>query len=137
MHCGASKIIFQYAELLRKNMMEAEKIVWEKLSNNKLNIRIRRQHPIHKYIADFYCHELKLTIEIDGDIHLANEHKEYDINRDITLSEFGIQILRFTNHQVINNIDEIMKEIKKKVVEFKVETIFISQIIFLKLISPL
>ncbi len=121
MHCGASKIIFQYAELLRKNMTEAEKIVWEKLSNNKLDIRIRRQHQIHKYIADFYCHELKLIIEIDGDIHLAKEHKEYDINRDITLSEFGIQILRFTNHQVINNIDEIINEIKKKVVEIKLK----------------
>ncbi len=66
MHYGASKTIFQYAEVLRKNLTEAEKIVWEKLCKNKLGVRIRRQHPIYKYIADYYCHELKLVIEIDG-----------------------------------------------------------------------
>ncbi len=83
MHYSASKTIFQYAEVLRKNMTETEKVVWERLCKNQLGIRIRRQHPIYKYIADYYCHELKLVIEIDGGIHLLKENKEYDINRDL------------------------------------------------------
>ncbi len=70
-------------------MTEAEKIVWERLCKNKPGLRIRRQHPI--YIADFYCHELKLVIEIDGGIHLSKENKQCDISRDITLNEFGFK----------------------------------------------
>ena len=71
------------------------------------------------YIADYYCHELKLVIEIDGGIHLLKENREYDISRDITLSEFGIQIIRFTNDQVINDINQIVEEIEKKIEELK------------------
>ena len=119
MHYSASKIIFQYAEVLRKNMTEAEKIVWERLSKNKLDVRVRRQHPFNKYIADYYCHELKLVIEIDGGIHLSKENRQYDISRDITLNEFGIQIIRFTNDQVINDIDQIIEELKRKIEELK------------------
>jgi len=119
MHYSASKTIFQYAEVLRKNMTEAEKIVWERLCNKQLGVGIRRQHPIYKYIADYYCHELKLVIEIDGGIHLSKENKENDIGRDIILNEFGIQIIRFTNDQVINDIDQIIEEIKKKIEELK------------------
>ncbi len=123
MHYSASKTIFQYAEVLRKNMTEAEEIVWERLCKNKLGVRIRRQHPIYKYIADYYCHELKLVIEIDGEIHLSRENKESDISRDITLNEFGIQIIRFTNDQVINNLDQIIDEIKKKIEELKLKQV--------------
>ena len=119
MHYGASKAIFQYAEALRKNMTESEKVVWEKLCKNQLGARIKRQHPIWKYIADYYCHELKLIIEIDGEIHLSKEIKEYDINRDVTLTEFGIEIMRFTNDEVINEIDKVIEEIKKKIEELR------------------
>ncbi len=52
---------------------------------------------------------MELVIEIDGEIHLSKENKESDINRDITLNEFGIQIIRFTNDQVINNLDHIIE----------------------------
>ena len=119
MHYGASKTIFQYAEALRKNMTVSEKGVWEKLCKNQLGTRIRRQHPIWKYIADYYCHELKLIIEIDGEIHLSKEIKEYDINRDVTLTEYGIEIMRFTNGEVINGIDKVIEEIKKKIEELR------------------
>ena len=96
-------------------MTEAEKIIWERLSINKLGVRIRRQHPIWKFIADFYCHELKLAIEIDGGIHLRKETREYDISRDITLKELGIEIMRFTNELVINETDWVVGEIKSKI----------------------
>ena len=119
MHYGASKQIFQYAETLRKNMTIAEKIIWERLCKNQLKVRIRRQHPVWKYIADFYCHELKLIIEIDGEIHLKKENKEYDIGRENTLNEFGIEIIRFTNDQVINEIEYVINTITKKITELK------------------
>jgi very-short-patch-repair endonuclease len=119
MNYGASKTIFQYAEVLRKNMTEAEKIVWERLCKNQLDVRIRRQHPIFKYIADYYCHELKLVIEIDGEIHLSKENSEYDISREINLNEFGIQIIRFTNAQVTSGIEQVIEKIKKKIEELK------------------
>ncbi len=121
MHCNASKIIFQYAESLRKNMTEAEKIVWDQLSNNKLEVRIRRQHPLGNYIADFYCHKLKLVIEIDGGIHLSKENKDSDMNRDIMMTEYGIKILRFTNHQVLQNVEKVVEEVKMTIQELKRE----------------
>ncbi len=67
--------------------------------------------------------ELKLVIEIDGGVHLSRESKECDISRDIALNEFGIQIIRFTNDQAINNIDQIIDEIKKKIEELKLKQV--------------
>ena len=96
-------------------MTDTEKIIWERVCKNQLGVRIRRQHPIWKFIADFYCHELKLIIEIDGGIHLSQENKEYDNSRDITLNELGIQTIRFTNDQAINNTDWVIEEIKSKI----------------------
>ena len=119
MHYGAPKQIFQYAEVLRKNMTEAEKTIWERVCKNQLGVRIRRQHPVWKFIADFYCHELKLIIEIDGNIHLTSDKKEYDISRNITLNDFGIQIIRFNNDQVIKETDRVIEEIKKVIISLK------------------
>lgn len=119
MHYGASKITFRYAELLRKNMTVAEKVIWERLCKNKLGVRIRRQHPIWKYIADYYCHELKFIIEIDGGIHLSKENKEYDIGRENTLYEFGLEVIRFTNDQAINETDHVIEAIEEKITDLK------------------
>src|SRR5687768_14813414 len=119
MHYGAEKIIFQYADDLRKNMTETEKILWKRVRKNQLSMRIRRQHPIDNYIADFYCHELKLVIEIDGGIHLSKETSEYDIIRDLILNGLGIVVIRFTNHQVTNEIEQVIAEIQNKIAELK------------------
>jgi very-short-patch-repair endonuclease len=121
MHFGATKQIFQYAEILRKRMTEAETILWERVCKNQLGVKVRRQHPIWKFIADFYCHELKLIIEIDGGIHLAAENKEYDIGRDIALGEFGIHIIRFTNDQVIGETDNVIDQIKRTIETLKLK----------------
>ena len=115
MHYGATSETFQIAERLRKEMTAAEKLLWEKVCKNQLGTRIRRQHPVWKFIADFYCHEVKLVIEIDGDIHLRSENKEYDISRDIILKEFQIEILRFTNSEVINETNLVIEKIKRTI----------------------
>jgi cyclase len=119
MHYGAQKEIFQIAERLRRDMAITEKMIWEKVSNKQLGVRIRRQHPIWKFIADFYCHEVKLVIEIDGGIHLRSENKEYDISRDIILKEFRIEILRFTNDEVMKDINLVIEKIKSTIEKLK------------------
>ena len=111
--------IFQIAERLRRDMTATEKIIWDRVCKNQLGVRIRRQHPVWKFIADFYCHEIKLVIEIDGGIHLLSENKEYDISRDIILKEFKIEILRFTNNEVINEPDLVIEKIRKTIEALK------------------
>jgi cyclase len=69
MHYGATKITFQFAEKLRNNLTPAEKMLWYQLSKNALGHRFRCQHPIWRYVVDFYCHPVKLVIEVDGTIH--------------------------------------------------------------------
>ena len=115
--------IFQIAERLRRDMTATEKIIWDRVCKNQLGVRIRRQHPIWKFIADFYCHEVKLVIEIDGGIHLHSENKEYDISRDIILKEFQIEILRFTNVEVINEPALVIEKIKRTIETIKKELV--------------
>ena len=115
MHYGATMGIFQIAERLRRDMTATEKIIWDRVCKNQLGVRIRRQHPVWKFIADFYCHEVKLVIEIDGGIHLRPENKEYDISREIILKEFQIEIVRFTDDEVSNEPDLVIEKIKRTI----------------------
>jgi very-short-patch-repair endonuclease len=116
MFYGASHNIFEKAHELRLNMTYAEKIMWDELKNKRLfKVRFRRQHPIDIFIVDFYCHELKLVVEIDGEIHLEDEVIEYDDGRTHDIEKFGIKILRFTNDQVLNHRSIIIKEILKTI----------------------
>ena len=119
MHYGATSETFQIAERLRKNMTIAEKVLWERVCRNQIGVRIRRQHPIWKFVADFYCHQVKLVIEIDGEIHLRSENRQYDISRDIILDEFKIRILSFTNYEVLNKTDFVIEQIKKTIESLK------------------
>ena len=80
---GASAATLQKAKELRKTLTPAERKLWEVLKNKQLDgYKFRRHHPIYRYIADFYCHELGLVIELDGGVHDGLEQKEHDINRD-------------------------------------------------------
>ena len=112
MFYGASKNTFEKARLLRANMTEAEKILWDKLKNrNVFKARFRRQHPVGIFIVDFYCHEYKLAIEIDGEIHLNKEVIEYDDGRSHDIEKFGIKILRYTNNEVFTDLKTIIEQI--------------------------
>lgn len=113
---GASPELFKRAEKLRERMTKAEVCLWEVLKNSKLEgYKFRRQHPIHKFIADFYCHKLKLIIEVDGKYHESEEQKNYDLERSELLTFQGIQIIRFTNEEVLNDIELVLKEIRKEI----------------------
>jgi imidazole glycerol-phosphate synthase subunit HisF len=120
MFYGASQNTFEKARILRNNMTEAETIMWDMLKNrNIFKAKFRRQHPIAIFIVDFYCHEYKLAIEIDGEIHLKNEVKEYDDGRSYDIEKFGIKILRFTNNDVFTDLEKIIKEILKTIAVFE------------------
>jgi acetylglutamate kinase len=111
MYYGASHLIFQKAEELRNRMTPAEEVLWKLIHINEWKLKFRRQHPIWNYVADFYCHKLKLVIELDGGIHEQEEVKKYDQARETHLKEFGLTVLRFKNEQVLKNSDEVLKEI--------------------------
>lgn len=73
--------------------------------------KFRRQHPISEFVADFYCHTLKLVVEVDGGIHKLNGKKEYDIKRTDEMNRFGITVIRFTNRQIIDEMENVLKEL--------------------------
>ncbi len=112
MYFGASAEIMKRAHELQKNMTPAEKILWEHLRNRKLGeYKFRRQHPINQFIADFYCSECKLVIEVDGKIHQELSQQERDRERTKIIQKFGIQVLRFENSQVENNLAFVLQSI--------------------------
>ena len=110
MFYNASPDIFQKAKVLRHNMTETEEILWERLRRKQLGVRFKAQHPIERFIADFYCHQSKLVIEVDGKIH--EYQKEYDSGREAEIEKYGIKIIRFTNDEVIKDIDRVIEKIK-------------------------
>ncbi|MCG8697148.1 MAG: endonuclease domain-containing protein [Bacteroidales bacterium] len=73
--------------------------------------RFRAQHPINIYIVDFYCHPLKLVIEIDGEIHENEDAREYDKGREDELREFGLHIIRFTSDEVLTGFEKVKQNI--------------------------
>lgn len=110
---NSDKGTFDNAKSLRKGLTTAEEILWNTLRNRQFeNLKFRRQHPIGKYIADFYCHELKFVIEVDGGIHNTVDQKEYDKGRTFELNTNGIKVIRFTNDEVINELPSVLSKLR-------------------------
>ena len=102
MFYGADHITFDKATELRKNMK----------NRDLFKSKFRRQHPINIFIVDFYCHEFKLAIELDGGIHKSKKALKNDSDRQHFLEKLGIKILRFSNDQIILNINNVLAEIQ-------------------------
>ena len=112
MFYGANPDTFAKAKQLRKSMTEAEKVLWKILKDKKtIEVKFRRQHPIGTFIVDFYCHKHKLVIEVDGEIHLKKENKEYDYGRTYELERLGLRVIRFSNDEILKNIEKVKNEI--------------------------
>ena len=105
-----------YAQKLRKNMTPEERKLWYEYLN-RYPIRFRRQITVGIYILDFYCASAKLAIEIDGAQHYLPQGKQHDLCRTNYLNEQGIKVLRFTNHDVMENLQGICTMIDKTVKE--------------------
>ena len=119
MYYGATNETFHFAAELRKSMTDAEKILWSILRKNQMGFKFRRQHPIHRFIADFYCHALMLVIEIDGSFHDISNQKVYDIGRSDELQEFGIQVIRFRNEDILENPLSVIYDIEAVIERLK------------------
>ena len=108
---GASHLLFENAKQLRKNMTDAEKVLWMHLKRGINGNKFRRQHPMGLYIVDFYCHKIKLIIEVDGFVHNNEEVKAADETREKELQNWGYTIVRFTNQEVFEQIENVVKKI--------------------------
>ena len=110
MHLGASAHKFRFAAELRERMTPAELKLWEHLRKKQLGgYKFRRQHPAGRFVLDFYCHQKKLGVELDGKIH--DNQKEYDLARTQTLEEYGLTIIRFKNEEVFNELETVLSTI--------------------------
>lgn len=97
------------ANRLRKEMTKAEACLWKYVlrANKMKGFQFRRQRPVLRYIADFMCKELMLIIEVDGSIHELEEVRKNDEERQKALEEAGFTVLRFTNEEVLTNIQAV------------------------------
>ena len=107
----AGPLIFFFFLLLRSNMTNAETKLWEFLRTKPGGFKFRRQHPLGIYIADFFCYQLKLAIEVDGRIHERADIRQTDAERQKLIEADGIRVMRFTNEQVLTNIEAVIKTI--------------------------
>ena len=97
---------------LRNNMPTAELMLWAYLKTKRLKgYKFRRQYSVANYIIDFYCVKAKLGIEIDGDSHFRKGVVVYDRNRQREIEALGIKVIRFTNKQIYENINEVIEKI--------------------------
>jgi cyclase len=110
---GASGIVFQYAKDLRKIMTPAEMLLWGHLKKGTEGYKFRRQHPIESYVVDFYCHRLRLIIEVDGNYHDKPETKNHDLQREADLKKLGYFIIRFSNDDVLKNLQFVLNNIQE------------------------
>ena len=111
----ADPLIFEKARELRKRLTPSEQVFWLRLKVGFPEYKFRRQHPVSVYVADYYCHKLKLVIEIDGPIHDSKDVKLNDVNRQKDLENLDLTMIRFTNDQVKNNIEDVFRIISSTI----------------------
>ena len=105
-------VLKEHAEHNRKNPTEAESVLWNCLRSNNLGVKFRQQHVIGEYIADFLCVEKKLIIEVDGGYHNKPEQQKADSSRSQYFYERGYVEMRFTNEEVLSDIDMVLNRIE-------------------------
>ena len=109
---------------LCQNATAAEEILWRFIRNGQLGYKFRRQFDIKSFIADFYCHELKLVIELDGWTHESDKIKQRDALKQRVLENMGTKVIRFTNEQIYGDIEKVLNEIsaicKERVKELQI-----------------
>ncbi|GAB4451905.1 MAG: DUF559 domain-containing protein [Bacteroidales bacterium] len=110
----------KYARELRKNSTLSEVLLWNEIKGKALGVEFHRQVPIDKYIVDFYCHELKLAIEIDGCSH--DVKYIYDIHRQKKLEKYGITFIRFDDLEVKKDMTNVLRALEVVVDELRKES---------------
>jgi len=112
---SGSKLTTKTRQELRTEATSAEKIFWSKVGRRQFyDLKFRRQHGIGNYIVDFYCPEKKLVVEIDGDTHAGSDAIKRDNIRTKFIESLGYTVIRYTNSDVINNIEGVFEDLSKK-----------------------
>lgn len=101
----------QNSRRLRANMTDAERRLWSKIRAHQLGLPFSRQKIIGPYIADFYCHQARLVIEVDGGQHFSEEAYQKDKKRDNYMGNKGLRVLRFSDTDVLTSIDGVVDTI--------------------------
>ena len=110
--------LLRAARRLRGDMTDTEKMLWKHLRRKNLDgYRFCRQHPLDRYVLDFYCPALKLAVELDGSQHNTKEGRTSDNERTAWIEAQGIRVVRFRNAEVVANIESVIKEIQCKMSE--------------------
>ena len=110
--------LLERARALRREATDAERLLWSLLRNRQfLGLKFRRQHPLGGYILDFYCHEARLGVELDGGQHAEPEQAAYDAQRTRDLEGFGVRVVRFWNHEVLKEPEAVLGAIMEVVEE--------------------
>ena len=109
---GTTPEIEAAARNLRQNMTSAEQVLWEALKGRQVaGLKSRCQHPVGPFILDFYCPARKLVVEVDGGVH--DGQAEYDAARTQQLNDYGYQVLRFRNDEVLNDLDSVLERVRQ------------------------
>ena len=104
--------VIKRAQELRRNQTPTERALWAHVRNGRIiGMKFRRQHPLGRYIADFYCHEACLVIELEGNIHSTPDRKQYDAIREDVIEQLGIQVLYFDNNNVTHDLHAVLVNI--------------------------
>lgn len=119
MFYGANSFVFQRAEELRNRMTPSEEVLWKSIHINEWKLKFRRQHPIANWVVDFYCHAIKLVIEVDGDVHGADDVKRNDEEREKYLKNLGLTVLRFKNEEVFKNKKAVLEKISETIAKLQ------------------
>jgi len=105
---------------LRQNTTKAEQFVWQRLRSRQVeNCKFRRQYSVDYYVLDFYCPELRLAIELDGESHNSDEAIAADQARQAAIAALGIRFLRFTNQEIYAHLDAVIERIAETVRELR------------------
>lgn len=110
----------ELARQLRNNATKSEIRLWQKLKRDQLyGYDFHRQKPIDEFIVDFFCNKLQLVIELDGYSHEIQEVWEKDVKKTEKLNSLGIHVLRFSDHQVMNDMENVLRHIEDYILTFE------------------
>jgi very-short-patch-repair endonuclease len=109
----------ELARQLRNNATKAEIRLWQCLKRDQMGYDFHRQKPIGNYIADFFCHDLKLVIEIDGYSHSFEEVVANDLRKEAEFEKLGLTVIRFDDREVMNELNSVLKAIENYIADFE------------------
>ena len=112
-------VLKESAQKLWQQGILSEVLLWKKIKNKNLGVEFHRQVPLDNYIVDFYCHELMLAIEIDGNSHGHSEVQVNDLLRQETLEKLGVSFIRFNDEDVKKNMNQVMYVLQLKIEELQ------------------